>query len=96
MGGIENWEDAAEFLAVGCSNLQFTTSVMQYGYRIVEDMISGLSIYLAEKGYAKLSDFVGAALKNIFQRTLSTGISRSIQDRSREMRRLRSLLSLLP
>lgn len=65
MGGIETWEDAAEFLMLGASNLQFTTSVMQYGYRIVEDMISGLSIYLAEKGFDKLEDFVGIALKNI-------------------------------
>ncbi len=65
MGGIETWEDAAEFLMVGASHLQFTTSVMQYGYRIVEDMISGLSIYLAEKGFEKLEDFVGIALKNI-------------------------------
>ena len=65
MGGIETWEDAAEFLMAGASHLQFTTSVMQYGYRIVEDMISGLSIYLAEKGFDKLEDFVGIALKNI-------------------------------
>ncbi len=65
IGGIETWEDAAEFLMVGASNVQFTTSVMQYGYRIVEDMISGLSIYLAEKGFDKLEDFVGIALKNI-------------------------------
>ena len=65
MGGIETWEDAAEFLMVGASHLQFTTSVMQYGYRIVEDMISGLSIYLAEKGFERLEDFVGIALKNI-------------------------------
>jgi len=65
IGGIETWEDAAEFLAAGCSNLQFTTSIMQYGYRIVEDMISGLSLYLAEKGFNKLDDFVGVALPNI-------------------------------
>ncbi|MCK5672923.1 MAG: NAD-dependent dihydropyrimidine dehydrogenase subunit PreA, partial [Spirochaetales bacterium] len=65
IGGIETWEDAAEFLMLGASNVQFTTSVMQYGYRIVEDMISGLSIYLAEKGFDKLEDFVGIALKNI-------------------------------
>ncbi len=65
IGGIETWEDAAEFLMVGASNVQFTTSIMQYGYRIVEDMISGLSIYLAEKGFEKLEDFVGIALKNI-------------------------------
>ncbi len=65
MGGIETWQDAAEFLMVGASHLQFTTSVMQYGYRIVEDMISGLGIYLAEKGFASLKDFVGIGLQNI-------------------------------
>ncbi len=65
IGGIETWEDAAEFIMAGASNVQFTTSVMQYGYRIVEDMISGLSLYLAEKGFEKLEDFVGIALKNI-------------------------------
>lgn len=39
MGGIETWRDAAEFLALGCETVQVTTSVMQYGYRIIEDMI---------------------------------------------------------
>ena len=41
IGGIETWRDAAEFLALGCKNLQVTTAIMQYGYRIVEDMASG-------------------------------------------------------
>lgn len=65
MGGIETWEDAAEFLMLGAENLQFTTSVMQYGYRIVEDMISGLSIYLAQKGYSSLKELIGTALTNL-------------------------------
>ncbi|MFP4562518.1 MAG: NAD-dependent dihydropyrimidine dehydrogenase subunit PreA [Spirochaetia bacterium] len=65
MGGIETWMDAAEFIMVGCSNVQFTTSVMQYGYRIVEDMISGLSLYLADKGFKSLDELVGIALPNI-------------------------------
>ena len=42
MGGIETWRDAAEFLALGCETVQVTTSVMQYGYRIIEDMIGGM------------------------------------------------------
>ena len=64
IGGIETWEDCAEFLLMGCTNLQFTTSIMQYGYRIVEDMISGLSLWMAEKGFEKITDFVGLAVKN--------------------------------
>jgi dihydropyrimidine dehydrogenase (NAD+) subunit PreA len=65
MGGIETWRDAVEFLLLGCENLQVTTSVMQYGYRIVEDMISGLSHFMEEKGYTRLEDFIGLALNNI-------------------------------
>ncbi|XNM44824.1 hypothetical protein ACLK10_12000 [Escherichia coli] len=42
IGGIETWEDAAEFLLLGAATLQVTTGIMQYGYRIVEDMASGL------------------------------------------------------
>ena len=54
VGGIETWRDALEFILVGASNLQVTTAVMQYGYRIVEDMISGLSHYMEDNGIDKL------------------------------------------
>ena len=65
MGGIETWIDALEFFLVGSSNLQVTTSVMQYGYRIVEDMKSGLAHYLKQKKFKSLQDIVGLALNNI-------------------------------
>jgi dihydropyrimidine dehydrogenase (NAD+) subunit PreA len=64
IGGIETWEDAAEFLLLGARNLQVTTAVMQYGYRIVEDLIDGLSRYVHKKGFASLQDMVGIALPN--------------------------------
>ncbi len=65
MGGIETWRDAAEFLALGCANLQVTTSVMQYGYRIIDDLIEGLSSYLGEKGFSTVEEMVGRALPNL-------------------------------
>lgn len=65
MGGIETWQDAAEFLLLGARNIQVTTSVMQYGYRIVEDMINGLSHFMDEKGFNNLDDLIGLALPNI-------------------------------
>lgn len=65
MGGIETWRDAAEFLALGCTNLQITTSVMQYGYRIIEDLIDGLSYYLEEKGFTSVEEIVGMALPSL-------------------------------
>jgi dihydropyrimidine dehydrogenase (NAD+) subunit PreA len=65
MGGIENFKDAAEFIALGCGNVQITTAVMEYGYRIIDDLTLGLSEYLFSLGYENLSDFVGSALQNI-------------------------------
>jgi len=65
IGGIETWRDAVEFLLLGCRNVQVTTAIMQYGYRIVEDLISGVSHFMDERGYDKLDDFIGLALGNI-------------------------------
>ncbi len=65
IGGIETWQDALEFILLGCRNVQVTTSVMQYGYRIVEDMINGLSHFMDERGVDNLEDMVGLAVNNI-------------------------------
>jgi dihydropyrimidine dehydrogenase (NAD+) subunit PreA len=67
MGGIETWRDAAEFIALGCENIQITTAVMQYGYRIIDDLISGMTYYLEEKGFLSLKDMVGNALPQIVE-----------------------------
>ncbi len=65
IGGIENWRDAAEFMALGASNVQVCTAAMLYGFKIVEDMIDGLNNWMDDKGHARLSDFIGAAVPNI-------------------------------
>lgn len=65
MGGIETWKDAAEFLALGCENLQITTAVMQYGYRIIDDLIEGLKLYLSSNGYKNVTEIIGKALPSI-------------------------------
>jgi len=65
MGGIETWKDAAEFLALGCENIQVTTSVMQYGYRIIDDLIEGMKLYLSTHGYASVRELIGKALPKI-------------------------------
>jgi dihydropyrimidine dehydrogenase (NAD+) subunit PreA len=65
IGGITTWKDAAEFIALGCSNVQVCTAVMHYGFRIVEDMIDGLTTWMEEKGYQKLADFQGKAIPSI-------------------------------
>jgi dihydropyrimidine dehydrogenase (NAD+) subunit PreA len=65
MGGIETWRDAAEFIALGCLNLQVTTSVMQYGYRIIDDLIAGLKSHMASKGITSVQTMAGTALVNL-------------------------------
>lgn len=62
IGGIENWRDALEFIQLGCRNVQVCTAVMQYGYRIIDDLILGMQNYLAERSITSLDTIVGEAL----------------------------------
>ena len=62
VGGIETWRDALEFIQLGCRNVQVCTAVMQYGYRIIDDLILGLRNYMAERGVRKLDELVGERL----------------------------------
>ncbi|OJI94027.1 dihydropyrimidine dehydrogenase (NAD+) subunit PreA [Planktotalea frisia] len=64
IGGITTWRDAAEFMALGCGNVQVCTAAMTYGFKIVQEMISGLSQWMDEKGYTDTSEFVGMAVPN--------------------------------
>jgi len=64
-GGIETWVDALEYLLVGASNVQVATGIIHYGYRIVADLIEGLSDYMTARGIASVRDLVGKALPNL-------------------------------
>ena len=65
IGGIATWRDAAEFVALGAGSLQVCTAVMHYGFRIVEDLIDGLSNWMDERGHGSLADVRGRALPNV-------------------------------
>jgi dihydropyrimidine dehydrogenase (NAD+) subunit PreA len=62
IGGVTTWRDAAEFMALGAGNVQVCTAAMTYGFKIVQEMISGLSQYMDDKGIARVSDIVGRAV----------------------------------
>ena len=64
IGGIETWRDALEFIQLGCRNVQVCTAVMEYGYRIIDDLTLGLQNYMAEHAIERLDDLVGSELKN--------------------------------
>jgi dihydropyrimidine dehydrogenase (NAD+) subunit PreA len=59
MGGVSSWQEAAEFMLMGASNVQVCTAAMHHGFRIVEDMIDGLSNYMDEKGLVSLDQLIG-------------------------------------
>jgi dihydropyrimidine dehydrogenase (NAD+) subunit PreA len=65
IGGIETWRDALDFIQLGCRNVQVCTAVMEYGYRIVDDLILGLKHYMQERGITELKTLVGEELKNV-------------------------------
>jgi dihydropyrimidine dehydrogenase (NAD+) subunit PreA len=66
MGGVETWRDALEFILLGSGSIQITTAIMEYGYRIIDDLISGLKIYMAQRGYRSISQLIGAAAHSIY------------------------------
>ena len=65
MGGVETWQDALEFVLMGGGSIQVTTAVMQYGYRIIDDLKAGLNLYLAEKGFRSVKEVIGQALDTL-------------------------------
>jgi dihydropyrimidine dehydrogenase (NAD+) subunit PreA len=64
IGGIGNWKDAAEFIALGAGSVQVCTAAMIYGFNIVKEMKEGLSNWMDSKGYENINDFKGLAVPN--------------------------------
>ena len=67
IGGVSGWQEAAEFLLLGCHTVQVCTAAMHYGYRIVEDMIDGLSNWMDDKGFPTLDDLRGKSLPRVVE-----------------------------
>lgn len=65
IGGITTWRDAAEYFALGASNVQVCTAAMTYGFKIIEELTTGLSQWMDDAGYKSLDDVVGRATPNV-------------------------------
>ncbi len=65
IGGVTTWRDAVEFMALGAGNVQVCTAAMTYGFKVVQEMISGLSQWMDEKGHRSTADFVGMAVPKV-------------------------------
>ena len=65
IGGVTTWRDAVEYMALGAGNVQVCTAAMTYGFRIVQEMITGLSNYMDERGFTSIDEIVGRAVPNV-------------------------------
>jgi dihydropyrimidine dehydrogenase (NAD+) subunit PreA len=65
IGGVTTWRDAVEFMALGAGNVQVCTAAMTYGFKIVQEMISGLSRYMDERQMRSIDEIVGRAVPNV-------------------------------
>ena len=65
IGGVTTWRDAAEFMALGAGNVQVCTAAMTYGFKIVQEMIAGLSQWMDDHGHTSTADIVGRAVPNV-------------------------------
>ena len=65
IGGVTDWRDAVDFLALGASNVQVCTAAMVYGFKIIDDLVDGLRNFLDDKGMHSVSDLVGRAVPSV-------------------------------
>jgi dihydropyrimidine dehydrogenase (NAD+) subunit PreA len=65
IGGVQAWQDAVEFLLLGAACVQVCTAVMHYGFRLVDQLSSGLENWMREKQFKRISDFVGRSVPRI-------------------------------
>ena len=65
IGGISRWRDAAEFIALGSGTVQVCTTAMTYGFRIIHELTTGLSLWMDENGHADMDAIRGRAVPNV-------------------------------
>jgi dihydropyrimidine dehydrogenase (NAD+) subunit PreA len=54
-----------DFLALGASNVQVCTAAMVYGFKIIDDLTDGLSVFLDDKGMRSVAELVGKAVPSV-------------------------------
>lgn len=66
-GGVYTWKDAVDYLLLGAGSIQVTTAVMEYGYRVIDDLILGLKIFMEEKNFKSLNDIIGYSKSSVVE-----------------------------
>ena len=63
-GGPMDYKSAADFLALGVKTVQFCTIATKYGYHIIDELKSGLSHLMKDRGIRSVHELIGIALPN--------------------------------
>jgi len=63
IGGISNWRDVVEYIMVGATTVQTCTAIMWRGLKVFKQLSDGLRSFMERKGYKKIEDFRGIALR---------------------------------
>ncbi|MEY3253756.1 MAG: hypothetical protein RL227_2729 [Pseudomonadota bacterium] len=85
IGGVASWRDALDHMALGATNVQVCTAAMTFGFKIVQEMIDGLSEYMDGMGFATTADFQGRALPTLtdWQYLNLNAISKAVIDQDK-------------
>jgi dihydropyrimidine dehydrogenase (NAD+) subunit PreA len=65
IGGVASWRDALDYIALGATNVQVCTAAMVHGFKIVQEMASGLAEYMDSMDFRTTADFQGQALRTV-------------------------------
>ena len=84
IGGVSNWRDALDYIALGAGNVQVCTAAMVYGFKIVQEMVDGLSDYMDSMGFKTIEDFRGRALPTVteWQHLNLNAVSKAVIDQA--------------
>ncbi len=60
-GGPMTYKEAADFLALGCKTVQFCSMPTKMGYGIIDELKSGVSHLMAQRGIKSIQELIGIA-----------------------------------
>jgi dihydropyrimidine dehydrogenase (NAD+) subunit PreT len=84
-GGPMDYKAAANFLALGAQTVQFCTIAMKYGLGIVDDLHSGLSYLMEERGFRSVKELIGSALPHPITDFMALSATKKLPEVIREL-----------
>jgi len=84
-GGPMDYKAAANFLALGAQTVQFCTIAMKYGLGIVNELHTGLSYLMEERGFSSVKELIGSALPNPIRDFMALSPTKKLPEVVREL-----------